>query len=64
MDSLYRMAIQAWGACTPEPLRRLQIRDDEHTLNALRDVLHDVTSPTWTVDAKIAWRLMNRGDNE
>ena len=59
MDTLYRKAKMQWGAAMPKQLRRLQIRDDEHVMEALRDVMHDVMSDTWTIDAKIAWALMN-----
>ena len=61
MEKLYNEAKMAWGACMPQPLKRLQNRDDEHVLDALRDVMHDVMSDTWTVDAKIAWSLITTG---
>ena len=61
MEKLYNEAKMAWGACMPKQLKRLQNRDDEHVFNALKDVMHDVMSDTWTIDSKIAWSLMTNG---
>ena len=58
MNDLYCRAKMAWGASMPKQLKRLQNRDDIHTLQALYDVLHDILSDTWTIDAKIAWSLI------
>ena len=58
MDTLYYEAKMAWGQAMPKQLRRLQNRDDAHVYEALKDVLNDVLSDTWTVDAKIAWAIM------
>ena len=58
MNELYYKAKMSWGVCMPKQLRRLQNRDDEHVYGALKDVLNDVLSDTWTTDAKIAWALM------
>lgn len=51
----------AWGVAMPKQLKRLQNRDDAHVFEALKDVLNDILSDTWTIDAKIAWQLMTRG---
>lgn len=58
MNEMYYKAKMAWGVCLPKPLKRLQNRDDEHVFEALKDVLRDVTSDTWTTDARIAWSIM------
>lgn len=58
MEDLYYKAKMAWGACMPKQLRRLQNRDNEHVFEALKDVLNDILSDTWTTDAKIAWAIM------
>ena len=58
MNDLYYHAKMAWGASMPKQLKRLQNRDDTHTLQALYDVLNDILSDTWTIDAKIAWALI------
>ena len=58
MDSLYRKAVMEWGSAMPERLRKLTDRSDESVFDALKEVLGDVCSETWTIDAKIAWRLM------
>ncbi len=55
---LYRKAVLAWGLALPESLKRLQNRSDGSVYEALVAVLNDVTSPSWTTDAKIAWALM------
>ena len=62
MNDLYYKAKMAWGVAMPKQLKRLQIRDDEHVFEALKDVLNDVLSETWTTDAKIAWALMQGRD--
>lgn len=58
MNELYLKAKLAWGVAMPKQLKRLQNRDNEHVFEALKDVLNDITSTTWTTDAKIAWALM------
>ena len=61
MNNLYHEAKMAWGVAMPKQLKRLQNRDDAHVFEALKDVLNDILSDTWTIDAKIAWQLMTRG---
>lgn len=58
MDDLYFKSKMAWGACMPKQLKRLQNRDDAHVFEALKDVLNDIMSETWTTDARIAWAIM------
>ena len=58
MNEMYYKAKMAWGVAMPKQLKRLQNRDDAHVYEALKDVLNDVTSDNWTVDAKIAWAIM------
>ena len=58
MNDLYCRAKMAWGVAMPKPIKRLQNRDDDHVAQALYDVLNDVLSETWTIDAKIAWSLL------
>ena len=58
MEELYYKAKMAWGTCMPKQLKRLQNRDDSHVYEALKDVLNDIMSDTWTIDAKIAWAIM------
>jgi len=55
---LYREAVSAWGLAMPVQLKRLHDRSDESVFDALKEIIGDVTSQTWTIDAKIAWRLM------
>ena len=57
-NELYFKAKMAWGACMPKQLKRLQKRDDEHVFEALKDVLNDITSDSWTTDSKIAWSIL------
>ena len=56
--SLYRQSVLAWGACLPNQLKMLTDRSDEAVMEALKSVLEDIFSETWTYDAKIAWALM------
>jgi len=56
--SLYRSAVIAWGACMPKQLSELTDRSDETVAMALSAVIGDVCSATWTIDAKIAWDLL------
>ena len=58
MFELYRKAVLKWGLALPKQLKRLKDRSDDSVFNALREVISDVTSSTWTADAKIAWALM------
>ena len=58
MNELYNKAKMAWGICMPRSLKALRLRDDEHVTSALWDVMNDITSPTWTIDTKIAWALL------
>ena len=62
MNEMYCKAKMAWGACMPKQLKRLQNRDDEHVFEALKDVMGDILSDTWTIDAKIAWAIMQGRD--
>lgn len=64
MNSLYYEAKMAWGVCMPKQLKRLQNRDDEHVFEALNDILNDICSSTWTIDSKIAWRILTRRNDE
>lgn len=59
MSNLYNEAKLKWGASMPKQIKRLQNRDDDHVAQALYDILADVFSSTWTLDAKIAWALLN-----
>ena len=61
-NEMYFKAKMAWGVCLPRPLKRLQNRDDDHVYEALRDVLEDIMSETWTRDARIAWAIMQGRD--
>ena len=56
---MYDKAKFSWGASMPKQIKRLQNRDDVHVVQALYDILADVMSSTWTIDAKIAWALLN-----
>ena len=58
MNNLYFKAKMAWGVCLPKQIKRLHNRDDEHVFEALKDVLNDILSETWTIDSKIAWAIM------
>lgn len=58
MGTLYRKAVQAWGAAMPPQLKNLRIRTDDIVYDALLAVLNDITSPNWTADSRIAWALM------
>lgn len=58
MNNMYYRAKMAWGAAMPKQLKRLQNRDDAHVYEALKDVLNDILSDSWTTDAKIAWAIM------
>lgn len=58
MESLYRKAVCVWGAAIPRQLKQLRDRSDESVFYALDAVIGDFMSPTWTIDAKIAWALM------
>lgn len=55
---MYRMAVLAWGACMPKQLQGLSDRSDPSVATALNAVIGDVTSPTWTRDAQIAWAIL------
>lgn len=55
---MYFKAKMAWGVCMPKQLKKLSNRDNAHVFEALKDVLNDVTSDTWTTDSKIAWAIM------
>lgn len=55
---MYRMAVLAWGACMPNQLQTLSDRSDDSVSKALSAVIGDVTSPTWTRDAQIAWAIL------
>lgn len=62
MNKLYCDAKMKWGVSMPKQLKRLQNRDDDHVRQALYDILRDITSPTWTIDASIAWAILQRRD--
>ena len=56
--SLYRKSVLAWGVCLPRQLKILSDRSDEAVIEALKEVLADVLSESWTTDARIAWALI------
>ena len=56
--SLYRKSVLAWGVCLPNQLKSLSDRSDEAVIEALKEVLADVLSDSWTTDARIAWALI------
>ena len=58
MFELYRKALSKWGQAMPVQLKALKDRSDEAVFEALKEVIGDVESETWTIDAKIAWALM------
>lgn len=62
MNDMYCKAKLAWGLAMPEPLKQLRNRDDDHVMDALRDVIYNVTSESWTTDARIAWTIMQGRD--
>lgn len=62
MHDLYYRAKMQWGVSMPKPLKRLQNRDDDHVRQALYDILNDIMSPTWTIDASIAWKILQNRD--
>lgn len=62
MFELYRKALSKWGQALPMQLKGLKDRSDEAVFDALKEVIGDVTSETWTIDSKIAWALMQGRD--
>lgn len=62
MNDMYYKAKMAWGVAMPVQLKQLKNRDDEHVIEALQNVLGDITSDNWKVDSKIAWAIMQGRD--
>ena len=58
MNNLYDKALIAWGTALPKQLRELTDHSDWNVFNALKEVVGDIASDNWTIDSKIAWRLM------
>ena len=58
--SLYNDAVALWGDSLPVQISSLTDKSDESVFSALSMVIHDMASPNWASDARVAWMIMTR----